>query len=74
VLTFPTDDFLSWASSGKALAGLERFDEALAAYDEALVLRPEIANVWRKKAGVLRALGRETEAQEAERQADGLEQ
>ena len=39
-----------------------------------LPLRPEIANVWRKKAGVLRALGRETEAQEAERQADELEQ
>ena len=74
VLTFPTDDFLSWAAStSSALAGLGRFDEALAAFESALTFHTDSADIWRKKAEVLRALGREDEAREAEQRADELE-
>ncbi len=73
VLTFPTDDFLSWVSTGTALAALGRCDEALVVFESALTFRTDSAGVWRKKAEVLRVLGREDEAQEAERHADELD-
>jgi tetratricopeptide (TPR) repeat protein len=73
VLTYATDDFLSWESRGQALVYLGRIEEALAAYEQTLTFRPDIANVWRKKAEVLRALGREVEAQEADQRAEELE-
>ena len=74
VLTFPADDAPSWDAHGDALAGFGCYDEALAAYAQVSTEGTDYPRVCRKKAGVLRALGRETEAQEAERQADDLEQ
>ena len=73
VLTYPANDFLSWASTGTALAALGRFDEALVAFESALTFHSDSADIWRKKAEVLRALGREDEAREAEQQADELD-
>jgi tetratricopeptide (TPR) repeat protein len=50
-----------------------RFNEALAACETALTFYTDSADIWRKKAEVLRALGREDEAREAEQQADVLD-
>ncbi len=73
VLTFPTNDFLSWASRAQALAGIGRGEEALAAYDTALTFNVDAAAVLHKKVKVLRALGREDDAREAERLAEELD-
>lgn len=76
VLTFPADNFVSWAARGSAHAGMGQLIEALAAYDEALTLdhdNHDEAYALRKKADVLRALGRDVEAQEAEQRADELD-
>ena len=54
---------------GQRRAFLKRYDEALAAYDRALALDPKYAFAWNNKGIALRALGREAEAQEAERHA-----
>lgn len=56
-----------------ALFHLGRLDEALAAYEQGLRFRPNHGEMWRGKAQVLRALGREAEAAEAEREADEAE-
>lgn len=64
---FPT----AWGSKGKTLYNQGRFVEALAAYDRAIALEPT-ARRWRNRAATLRALGRNAEAQEAERRANEL--
>ena len=73
VLTYPADDLLSWSSHGIAHAGIGQYHEALAAYEQALVFWPDYPQVLHRKAGVLRALGREDEALESEQQADELD-
>jgi tetratricopeptide (TPR) repeat protein len=47
---------------GDHLVGLDRFDEAVTAYDEAIGLNPNDANAWRSKGWVLMRLGRDAEA------------
>jgi tetratricopeptide (TPR) repeat protein len=36
----------AWLDRGNAFFGLNRYDEALAAYDQALALRPDFAEPW----------------------------
>jgi tetratricopeptide (TPR) repeat protein len=71
-LTFPTNDPESWGR-GDALAGLGRYFEALSEYDASISLNPDLPGVFRKKAAVLRRLGRDDEALVAEQHADELE-
>ncbi|HEU5344085.1 MAG TPA: toll/interleukin-1 receptor domain-containing protein [Ktedonobacterales bacterium] len=58
----------AWGARGFVLYGLLRYDEALAALDRALALE-ETAMRWTNKASTLRALGRMSEAEAAERRA-----
>jgi tetratricopeptide (TPR) repeat protein len=73
----------SWTRRGEALNALGRYDEALEAFEEALsppmlalLLGTEHnwirANAWTGKAVALRALGREAEAQAADRHVKEL--
>lgn len=73
VLTFRVRGFLGRASHGAAHAGLGQYHEALTAYDEALALDPDYPRIWHEKATVLRALGRDAEAEQAEARADELD-
>jgi tetratricopeptide (TPR) repeat protein len=66
------DDGNYWDSKGEMYLGTQRYQEALAAFDRALELTPTLALTRGNKAISLRALGREAEAQEAERQAKEL--
>jgi tetratricopeptide (TPR) repeat protein len=72
-LAFTPDDFIGWTARGRALLGLERFEDALAAINHAITLNANSPMTHRRKAAALRALGREEEAREAERQAAALE-
>ena len=61
-----------WWGKGAILYRLHRYQEALAAYDLALVLDPNNAVLLNSKALTLRALGQAAEAQEAQRRAQEL--
>jgi tetratricopeptide (TPR) repeat protein len=71
-LTFPANDPESWGR-GDALAGLGRYAEALSEFDARVSLEPDLPGVFRKKAVVLRKLGRGDEARDAELHAEELE-
>ena len=55
------------------LLKLGEHDKALTTVDHALSLDVELVRAWQTKAAVLRALGRDAEADEAERHASALE-
>ena len=57
---------------GMALYKLERYQEALAAYEQATAMNPSFAAAWHNKGLLLRALGRNAEAEAAERQFSEL--
>ena len=57
---------------GNVLHELQRYAEALAAYDRATSLDPTYATAWRNKGYPLRALGRVAEAEAAEQRANVL--
>lgn len=65
-----------WLDKGHALCYVERYAEALAAYERhlELCLYPTSVWTWRGKAAALRGLGRMAEAKQAIRRADELEQ
>jgi tetratricopeptide (TPR) repeat protein len=73
VLSISPRSVAAWNHKGNVLNNLKRYEEALTAYDCALnadyahAIRYDAA-FWSNRARVLRALGREVEAQEAERQ------
>jgi len=46
-------DAVAWKEKGDALDRLGRYEEALAAYDRALALRPDYADAWRNKGAAL---------------------
>lgn len=71
-LSFPANDPESWGR-GDGLAGLGRYSEALSEFDARISLEPDLPGVFRKKAVVLRALGRDDEALVAEQRAEELE-
>ena len=60
-------------NKGAALTLLRRYDEALVIFDQALDIDAGAADIWRKKAVALHALGRNIEADESEHQAGKLE-
>jgi lipoprotein NlpI len=64
------DNQATWNEQALRFYQDEHFDEALAAFDYALALDESLGFIWRNKSRALRALGRDAEAQEAERQAD----
>ncbi|MEP0791573.1 MULTISPECIES: tetratricopeptide repeat protein [Cyanophyceae] len=51
-----------WISRGVALGQLERYDQALASYDQAIKLAPKYAPAWRYRGWVLSKLERYDEA------------
>jgi len=61
-LNFDATDARDWTAKGSALTGLHRYDEALAAYDEALARNPIDVDIWIRRAYVLYALDRYDEA------------
>ncbi len=50
---------------GDALMDLGRYEDALAAYEKATVVDPAFPRPWYKKGQALKALGRESEADDA---------
>jgi tetratricopeptide (TPR) repeat protein len=64
-----------WDTKGEALLGLGNYELALLCLNRSLTLdpnSPDSVETWEKKAKALRALGRDQEAEEAERQAQKL--
>ncbi len=71
-LTLEAIDSLDWFSRGRAFAGLKRYEEALAAYDQSLTNDPNDSDVLRAKAESLRALGRDAEAESVQAHIEEL--
>lgn len=61
-----------WDTKGQILNAERRFDDALLCINRALSLDANLAEVWHSKATALRGLGRDAEAEEAERKAKEL--
>jgi tetratricopeptide (TPR) repeat protein len=66
-LALDPNDALAWTTKGEILNDLRRYEEALPYLEGALAMDAQVLDAW--KAVALRALGREAEAQEAERRA-----
>jgi tetratricopeptide (TPR) repeat protein len=67
-------DLGAWYEKGRALEGLERLDDALEAYTHAAVEDGNLfAEAWYAKARLLRRLGRDAEADEADATGESLE-
>ncbi len=54
-----------WHNKGNSLYGLEKYEDAVEAYDKALKIEPKDAEVWYSKGVVLGRLGRYEDAVEA---------
>lgn len=64
---------MAWKMKGVILASeLHRYDEAAQAFDGALKVNPEDAQVWSLKGDALKASGRQAEADEAYAKAKEL--
>ncbi len=61
-----------WNERGRDLAARERYDEALACYDQALAIRDDIPQIWANRGRALRELGRAAEAETSLREAARL--
>ena len=61
-----------WQGKAAALAGLKRYEEALAAYDHYLSTTTPTRALLQQKARLLRKLGRVAEAKAVEKQAKHL--
>ena len=69
----PLDDFAREVKKGDALAEGKHYDEAVSAYEQALVLNPDDANAWFKKGNALLRLERYEEALSAYNHASPLD-
>ena len=67
-----SDDAGTWGGLGTIYLSLERFDEALTAFDKSLVLSPENTNILQNKGKSLHRLGRYEDALEIGRQIVAL--
>lgn len=63
VNTFNSANATDLYNRGNTLYNLSRFEEALAAYDRAITLRPDYAEVWQEKAKTLYELKKYRESQ-----------
>ncbi|PSB38079.1 protein kinase [filamentous cyanobacterium Phorm 6] len=63
VHTFNSANATDLYNRGNTLYNLSRFEEALAAYDRAITLRPDYAEVWQEKAKTLYELKKYRESQ-----------
>jgi superkiller protein 3 len=61
-----------WLEEGIALNDLKRYEEAIAAYDQAIRLDPTFAMAYNNKGNTLERLGKKTEAQQAHARARQL--
>ncbi len=61
-----------WLEEGNTLSNLKRYEEALAAYDQAIRLDPNYAVAYNNKGLALERLGKKTEAQQAHARARQL--
>jgi tetratricopeptide (TPR) repeat protein len=61
-----------WSSTGDALFGLTRYEEALTAYNRSLELDPNNTDAWALKAFTLKRMGRSNEAAMALKRANEL--
>ena len=52
----------AWLGRGNVFYALKRYEEAFAAYDKALALKPDLAEAWLGHGNVLTALKRYEEA------------
>lgn len=50
-------EYQYWLNQGLTLFYLERFPEAIAAYDQTLALKPNLSKVWYSRGGILGELG-----------------
>lgn len=53
---------VEWVNEGNYLVQAGKYEEAIQAYDEALKINPQNANVWNNKGTALRNLGKDDEA------------
>jgi tetratricopeptide (TPR) repeat protein len=67
------DDLPAVVAQAEDYYAREQYEEALAAFDQSLILNPQDADVWHNKALALRALGRTAEALETEQLAQALD-
>ena len=63
-----------WINKGISLAQLERYEESIACFDEAIRLNPEESMVWYVKGRPLKKLGRDEEAEECFAKAKELDE
>ena len=64
----------TWYNKGIALLRLERYEEAIACFDEAIRLDPEYLLALYAKGNLLRKLGRDEEAEQCLAKARELQQ
>ena len=69
-----TEDSDAWYNKGVDLGKLERYEEALSCYDEAIKLYPEYLLALYGKGNSLRKLGRDEEAEQCLAKARELQQ
>jgi protein O-GlcNAc transferase len=55
VVSLDPKDGRAWSRVGDALSGIKEHDQAIACYDKALVLAPEIRVLWRKRNAAMAA-------------------
>jgi len=59
------DDYEGWCYYGRLLAHRGRYAEAVYAFDKALMLKPDYAEVWEKLGDSLTAMGKLEDAAQA---------
>jgi superkiller protein 3 len=67
---FKIDDL--WCKKGRVLTQLDRYDEALEAYERSIEITPDNREAWLEKAEVLEKLGKGENAQQARKKAKEL--
>ena len=71
-LQIPQKSAQEWVKEGIALYGFKQYEEAIAAYDQAIRLNPNYADAYNNKGLALDQFGRKREAQQAYEKAKQL--
>ena len=67
------DSSHTWNDKGIALGKLEKYEEAIACFDEVIKLDPEDFAAWKNKGTALKTSGRDEEAEQCLAKAKALE-